>query len=435
MSSTPRILLLEPGGPESGALIEAAATRGYEIHAAIMPDQHAAYGPDLRRRWSGTLQTDYSQAGHALRDVVDYASRLGANAVLTTNEYLTPLLAQASAALGLPGNDPARAEAARNKIAMSQAFARHGVSAPHTLVIEDEEQLRRRYTTGQVSFPFVIKPSEAAGSAGVTVVCEAAAATGAWRAARTLSGMYGMPLDPRALVQEYVEGAEYSVESLTQAGTTTHLCVTRKNVTAGAHRVEVGHSLPATLPPAVMRAVHQQVERAIDAVGIRNGASHTEVILGSDGRCAVIEIGARVGAGQIGFLIHHALGVDPWSALLDVALGRPVELTATRRRHAAVRFLTSPTVGRLRSVAGLPEPGTGIPDVRLRVAVGDVVGPAQANRGRLGYFLVTGADRKIVDDRVEQILGGITITIDPEDTGGAAPHHQRSRRLAGRKAR
>ncbi|MGW6462207.1 ATP-grasp domain-containing protein [Streptomyces sp. NPDC055078] len=129
-------------------------------------------------------------------------------------------------------------------------------------------------------------------SAGVTVVTDPDGAAGAWRvAARSPRGMYGLPPDPRVLVQDYVEGTEYSVESITQHGTTTHLCVTRKAVTQGAHRVEVGRSLPADLPPGTGRAMHQEAERAIAAVGIRNGASHTEVIVGGDGWCSASRSG------------------------------------------------------------------------------------------------------------------------------------------------
>ncbi len=253
-----------------------------------------------------------------------------------------------------------------------------------------------------------------AGSTGVTVVHDPAGVAAAWRAAYAPRGMYGMPLDQRVLVQDYVEGTEYSVESLTQHGSTTHLCATRKAVTTGNHRAEIGHSLPALLPPQIERAMHQEVERAITAVGIRNGASHTEVMLTPDGGCTVIEIGARLGAGQIGFLIQHALGIDPWKALLDAAFGRSANLIPARHEHATVRFLTSPRAGRLASVTGLPPTGPGVPAVQLRTAIGDVVHEARANRGRLGHFIVTGPDADTVDHHAKLLLAQITIEVVPE---------------------
>lgn len=411
--TTGRVLLLEAAGPESGAIAATAAASGYQVYAATQPDVHATYGADLRNLLAACLLTDFSRPDQALHDIVDYGRRVGADAVLTTNEYLTPLLAQACTALGLPGNDPAQSAAARNKAAMNEAFTRNGVNTPRTLVVDDEDELRRRYLAGQITFPCVIKPADGAGSAGVTVVHDQSGIAEAWRAARNPQHMYGIPADPRVLVQDYATGAEYSIESLTQHGTTTHLCATRKAVTAGRYRVEVGHTLPATLPPGTEQAVYQQVERAIAAVGIRNGASHTEVMLADDGRCTVIEIGARLGAGQIGFLIQHALGIDPWAALLHIGLGRPATVGATRRAYATVRFLTSPRAGRLRAVSGLPQPGPDVPDVRLRSAVGDAVEEARANGGRIGHLIVTGTDPTAVQRRAAQLLARIAIDVAP----------------------
>jgi biotin carboxylase len=217
-------------------------------------------------------------------------------------------------------------------------------------------------TAGQLTFPCVIKPTEGAGSAGVTVARTAYGAVAAVRAAREQRGMYEMALDSRVLVQEYVAGTEYSVESITRNGTSTHLCLTRKTVTSGAHRVELGHGLPEDLPPNIERAVYAEVDKAIAAVGIRNGASHTEVMLTPEGRCTVIEIGARIAAGQIGFLIHHALGIDPWAACLDTALGQPAQLAPTRHGYATVRFLTSPRPGRICRCDRIAAPQQPSPD-------------------------------------------------------------------------
>src|SRR5207253_1436280 len=100
-----------------------------------------------------------------------------------------------------------------------------------------------------------------------------------------------------------------------------------------------------------------------------------------DGRCTVLEIGARLGAGHIGVLIQHALGIDPWRALWDIALGRPAKVAAQSSNYATVRFLTSPAVGRLVSVNGLPDIGERTPAVHLRCTEGDLVAPAASNRG------------------------------------------------------
>ncbi|MFG2227782.1 hypothetical protein [Streptomyces sp. NPDC048644] len=61
----------------------------------------------------------------------------------------------------------------------------------------------------------------------------------------------------------------------------------------------------------------------------------------------------------------------------------------------------------------------------MRTAVGQTVGPAQANRGRLGHFIVTGSDPVAVERRAEQVLAGITVVVDSDAparrTGSPAP--------------
>ncbi|MFJ9909358.1 ATP-grasp domain-containing protein [Streptomyces sp. NPDC101152] len=149
-------------------------------------------------------------------------------------------------------------------------------AAPRTTIVSDLGELRALDAVGAVAFPCVVKPADGAGSADVTVVTGHEGLEPAWHAALATRAMYGMPRDQRVLVQEHICGSEFSVESVTQHGVTTHLCITRKHTTNGIHRVELGHALPARLPAAAEQALLDQAGRAIAAVGVRNGATHTE---------------------------------------------------------------------------------------------------------------------------------------------------------------
>jgi biotin carboxylase len=409
----PGVLLLDAAGPEAGLLAAMAAARGHQVHAASTAAAYADYGPELKTLLAGRVVTDFARPGRALDEIASYARRHRVGAVLTVNEYLTELAAHLCAELGIPGNAPGLARAARDKAAMAEAFTAAGVRAPYMLLARNDAGLRAALADPRVGFPCVVKPLSAAGSVGVTVVTGPEGASAAADAARRAAGMCQSGGDPRVLVQTYAAGTEYSVESLTQDSVTTHLAVTRKQMTGGAKRVETGHSLPVSLPPAVETGVHREVEAAIRAAGIRHGASHTEVIVSEDGRCTVIEIGARLASGQIGVLIQHSLGIDVWAALLDIALGRPPAITPTARGYATVRFVTSPHAGRLASLSGFPGTGPGVPFVRWRVAIGGLVHEPESNGHRLGSFVVTGTDAAEVEERADALLRGIRVEVDP----------------------
>ncbi|MFK0017033.1 ATP-grasp domain-containing protein [Streptomyces sp. NPDC091027] len=407
------VLLLEAAGPESGHLARTAAASGHPVHAVTTPEDLTGYSPALHNLLAGTLTTDLGNPQQALADTVAYARRINAAAVLTTNEYLTPLAAHTCALLDLPGNDPTTALAARDKAAMATAFTAAGVTAPRTHTLATPAALRTRFLRPGMRLPVVIKPADAAGSQGVTVLARLQDADTAWQHAHTAPGMYAGPAGRTVLLQQYIPGREYSVESFTQHGRTTHLAITAKTTSRGTHRVELAHTLPAQLPTAVEHSIRQETAKAVRAVGIRNGASHTEVIVTPTGRPYVIETAARIGAGHIGELLHHALGINPWTALLDLALGRPARLTPARRHHATVRFLTSPAAGRLTAVTGLPRPGPGTPLVRLRARPGDPVGPAHTNAGRLGSLIVVAPDARTTAARAAQLLDDIRIEVEP----------------------
>ncbi|WP_172388011.1 ATP-grasp domain-containing protein [Streptomyces sp. MNP-20] len=416
--TAPGVLLLDASGPESVALARAAAVRGHAVHAAATPAGSTFCSAEFIGLLAGRVLTDFARPSRAVQEITAYARRHGVGAVLTVNEYLTELAALVCAELALPGNDRRLAHAARDKAAMHRALTAAGVRVPYTRLARDDGELREALGDARVGLPCVIKPACGAGSAGVSVVSGPADAIAAAGRARAAGGMGGGG-DQHLLVQAYAAGAEYSIESITQDGAITHLAVTEKRVTSGSHRVETGHSLPAHLPPEIEKAVYREADAAIRAVGIRHGPSHTEVMVGPDGQCTVIEIAARLAAGHIGFLIQHALGIDVFPALLDVALGRRATLYPTAHGHATVRFITSPYAGRLASVTGLPRVGPGVPFVRWRAAIGGLVHAPRANAHRLGSFGVTGPDPVEAEERADALLRRVRIRIDPAGEGGS----------------
>ncbi|MFD9404409.1 ATP-grasp domain-containing protein [Streptomyces sp. NPDC060011] len=409
---TPRLLVLEAGVSAGGALLRAAAALGAKTYVATHPQMHAGYSPELRQLTAGTVYPDFTDPAAALAELTAFCHRAEIDGVLACWEFLTPLAARLAAELGLPGHDPERAPACRNKRLMSDVFTAHGVPAPRTVAARDPSALARLAEEADLTYPLVVKPAENAASIGVSVVSDPDHLPDAVRraGAETHKLPHGIALDTTVLAQEYIDGPEFSVETLVVQGEIQHLAVTEKFTTGGADRAETGHTVPAALPTDLRQAILDAASRALTSLGLRNGPSHTEVKLSADGRPFVIEVGARPPGDGIMSLVSEATGVDQARASVETALGVRPDLTPRHHRAAAIRFLFAPHAGTLSRV-DVPLRGEHVEEVSVTAAPGDELTAPHDNLQRVGHITLHGTTADEVNDAATRALAQVRVVM------------------------
>ncbi|MFE6895073.1 ATP-grasp domain-containing protein [Streptomyces sp. NPDC057694] len=250
----------------------------------------------------------------------------------------------------------------------------------------------------RVGYPFIVKPTDATASIGVQRVTGAEDIERVWQAVRAMVGTRTDRVSTLFvlrdfLMEEYVDGPEFSVESFSFAGRHVVVAITEK-FTHRAHFAELGHAVPARLDVAAEESVRTAVRRFLDVIGMRDGVCHTEIRLGPDGP-RVIESHNRVAGDAIPELVEAAYGVD----LMTLALAWPFRLAGelperpVAHAGACVRALVG-DAGTVRAVEGVAEALrlADVIDVRISAKPGTAVRPVRDNWDRLGLVAVTGPD-------------------------------------------
>jgi len=334
------------------------------------------------------------------------------DALLTFSTFYVPTVATVAARFGLRYLQPRAAHACHHKHQARAVLREAGLPGPDFHVLSSEAEARR--VAGLMRYPCVVKPPAESGSTGVRRVESAGELLAHFQALHgRAANERGQALSGEVLVESMLEGPEFSVETMTLAhGTTQVLGVTRKYLSAPPHFVELGHDFPAPLPEPERQALEQAVLAALKAVGFDLGPAHTEIRLTPTGP-VVVEINPRLAGGMIPELVRHSTGVDLLSATLEQAMGRPVDLTPTRREVAAIRFITSQATGQLARVEGLEEVRR-LPGVQAAVvekALGARVRPPESATDRLGYVIASGAVREQVIATLDEALRRIRLEV------------------------
>jgi len=186
-----------------------------------------------------------------------------------------------------------------------------------------------------------------------------------------------------------------------------------------AFGVALAHVWPSELPELQVAAAVEAARAAAEALGIREGPSYTQVIVGRDGRPRVLELAARLGAGHDAELCQAALGVDLNGLALAAALGEPIPRYNLLQSQgvsgaACVRFLVPP-VGTLEAVGGVDEAEAveGVRWVRVYREPGFTFGPLRRGADRAGAVLAVGAGRQEALARAEAALACIRLVTAP----------------------
>ena len=237
-----------------------------------------------------------------------------------------------------------------------------------------------------VPLPCVVKPVDRQGQKGLSVVDTPGGLS------RAIAAALEESRSTVVMVEELVPGPELTVNAFSLDGAFHPLTVTDRITGDGpAFGVALAHAWPSE--HAVEAAV-DAARRAAEAVGVVNGPTYTQVVLGPDGP-RVMELAARLGGGHDAELCRLALGVDLNGLTLAAALGEPVEVPEPEPAGGAcVRFLVPPP-GVLEDVEGLEEALAldGIEDARVHRAPGWRFGTLRRGNDRAGFVLARGESR------------------------------------------
>ena len=217
--------------------------------------------------------------------------------------------------MGLAGNSVAATKISTNKHLMRKAFAENGDPSPGSILVD----LTTDIEAIDLGFPLIVKPTDRSGSRGVRKVYDREQLKNAIFKAREYS------FENRAVVEEYVEGKEYSIEYISCGGNHWFLAATEKMTTGAPSFIETGHRQPADLDEDEYRRIRSVCEKALDSLGLDSGAAHIEIKIDED-RIWIIEIGGRMGGDFIGSdLVPLSTGYDYVGAVIEVAMGRKIE--------------------------------------------------------------------------------------------------------------
>ncbi|WP_052848370.1 ATP-grasp domain-containing protein [Streptomyces avicenniae] len=261
-------------------------------------------------------------------------------------------------------------------------------------------------TAERVGFPCVAKPRTGSGGQDVHLLRDAADA--ALLAAE-------LNPEPALIVEEFLEGPEYSVEAHSRAGVHTVLAITRIHP-PGAGPDAGGHDLPAVLDPATAAEIHALVQCTLGAAGQRSGPSQTEVVVTAHGP-RLIESHAHPGDECVAELLA-ATGTDVHALTVASALGLPRPPgppPSAAARHAGVRFLRLPP-GLLTAVDGLEEARAlpGVTGVEIGVPVGSHVPETTSRVAGHGRVTVVADSPHERDALLRKALGALRPVVVPE---------------------
>ena len=324
--------------------------------------------------------------------------KYGIDAIVTaaTDKPLV-MMARIAEKYGFPFFSIDTARWSTDKFLMKERFELGGVPHARGRLISRVEE------ADDLVYPVIVKPRDNSGSRGVKLCRNREELKDSIVEALEFSHLDSV------LVEEYIEGPEYSIESLHYDGESEVIQFTEKKTTEFPYNVELGHKQPALLTDVQKDAIREIVAKIGSAIRFENCPSHTELKINDRG-IFVIETSPRLGGDFItSTLVPLSTGINMEDQLLNIALGEPVDTKTGRVDKAAgVEFFHFPE-GIVRSIdESVLSIVTMMPSiilVDLKLKTGDIVPHITSSLQRYGEFI-------LADESYDRLNEDLTIVSD-----------------------
>lgn len=302
------------------------------------------------------------------------------------SEVSMAVMGRINDALGLSGISREQAICATNKHLMRKAFEKGNAPSPKSILAQDAEDAWSRLQN-EFDTDAILKPSRNSGSRGIAKVSRNMDKGDFIRA---YDEALSESRDHSVLIEQFIEGPEFSIEMIVWRGDIHVLTVTDKKTTDAPHFVELGHNQPSCFSDADVETLKAAAIAGVRALGVNNCACHAEAKL-MNGKAYLMEVGARLGGDFISTeLTHLSTGIDMVAAAIDVALGVEPDLSAKEEpKGVCIRYFC-PKPGKLVSISNtevLNNPHVYLWEIYPKE--GDVIPAVTSSLCRSGHVIVT----------------------------------------------
>ncbi|MDU5459984.1 MULTISPECIES: ATP-grasp domain-containing protein [Anaerococcus] len=382
--------------------IEKAIDMGLEVIAVDMDSNALGFKiPGVKKEVISTID---------IESVMSAAKKHNIDAIMTlASDMPIMTVAKVSKKLGLVGVDLDTAIKATNKSKMRESLKSFGVPVPLFYKVDSLDKcIKAVNKIKDKGYKCILKPADNSGSRGIVLLPDFNE--------KTINIAYNYSKNNSrnkiVMVEEFMEGPEVSVETISVDGKCNIIQITDKITTGAPYFVEMGHSQPSQLPDSMKDKIKEITIAANKAIGIISGPSHTEIKITQNGP-KIVEIGARLGGDNITtHLTPLSTGVDMVESCIKIALGEKPDIRIKYDKASAIRYFDQ-SHGRIKSIRGVEEASKlpGIIQISIIHGKDHIINGIKSSSDRVGFVIGQADDCKGAISTVIKALSLIKIDL------------------------
>ena len=258
----------------------------------------------------------------------------------------------------------------------------------HQLPVPDFCRVTRDmlYDPKKITLPVIVKPTDRSGSRAVTKVQKSELIN------KALNNAFAESFCDEAIVEESLDGREISVEMISWRGEHHFISCTDKTTTGAPYYVETAQHQPADISKEIEENAVLIVKRALDALEVQYGASHSELLITQNNDIYIIEIGARMGGDCIGSdLVELSTGYDYVSGVIEICTGKFSYIKRKHNGFAGICYCM-PGPGKVINIIDNTDNYPEIRKKQVFVKAGDIIPEIKDSSARPAYFIYQSQD-------------------------------------------
>jgi len=329
-------------------------------------------------------------------ECLEYIKTLKIDGIVNATEFAVIIAAYVTEKLGLPGIKFETDKLVKDKYMVRKFLKENGIqSIPQFFEIKQIEDLEK--IKDQILFPVIIKPSMGLGSLFVYKI------ENYDELKEKCAIVIKNSFNKKALIETYINGKEYGVESFVYQGKIHVLAIMEKLMTSNQYRVELGHCTPPDISYELEINIQNEVKKIISALKLSYGPVNMDIIVDKNNKPYIVDIGARMGGNAINtHIIPNYIGVDHVGNTIKLAVGdNSIDIEPKFKNFIATRQLNLKP-GKIIKIPDFSNLYTeNVIDICFEKKQMDTINEYTCNAERAGYVVVKG---KNIEDAKKQAL-------------------------------